>query len=231
MKKSPHLTIKALPPSERPREKLLDYGSKALSNAELLAVILRTGTSTENAIHLAERILSHVGGLSGLGTTTAEHLAKVNGLGPTKITQLLATVELARRLMTFPTEERPIIQRAEDAIALLMDMQHLTQEHVRVILLDSAQRLVTIQTVYIGTVNSSVLRVAEVFREAITRNCPALLLAHNHPAGQPTPSPEDIHLTRTIVMAGRLLDIQVIDHLIIGERDWSSLKNLGLLKG
>lgn len=230
MKQPTHLTIKALPQSERPREKLLEYGAKSLSNAELLAVILRIGNSSENAIHLAERILAHSGGLSGLGSASAEHLTKISGLGPTKITQILASVELARRLMTFPTEERPIIQRAEDAIALLMDMQHLTQEHVRILLLDSARRLVAIQTVYIGTVNSTVLRIAEIFREAITRNCPALLIAHNHPGGQATPSPEDIDLTQNLVMAGKLLDIQVMDHLIIGERDWVSLKNLGLIK-
>jgi DNA repair protein RadC len=109
-----------------------------------------------------------------------------------------------------------------------MDMSHLTQENVRVILLDAARRVVSLPTIYVGTLNASVLRIAEIFREAITRNTPALILVHNHPSGDPTPSPEDVELTRTIVKAGELLDILVLDHLIIGQRDWVSLKNLGI---
>ncbi|MEO1647051.1 MAG: JAB domain-containing protein, partial [Chloroflexota bacterium] len=125
-------------------------------------------------------------------------------------------------------EDRPEIRRAEDAARLLIDMGHLTQEQVRVMLLDSQRCVMHIETVYIGTVSTSVLRVAELFREAILRNSPAIIMAHNHPSGEPTPSPEDIDLTRAVVKAGTVLDIQVIDHLIIGQSKWSSLREMKL---
>lgn len=218
-----------MPASERPRERLLTYGSQALSNAELLAIILRTGTAGENVIHLAERILNICGGLAGISQATHRDLSQITGLGPGKTTQILAVVELAKRLMTLPGNERPLINRAEDAAQLVMDMRHLLQEHVRVILLDPTRHVISIPTIYIGTLNASVLRVAEVFREAIARNSPSMILVHNHPSGDPDPSPEDVELTRTLVTAGNLLDVQLIDHIIVGQNDWVSLKNMGIV--
>jgi DNA repair protein RadC len=222
------LSIHDMPGSERPRERLMQYGANALSNAELLAIILRTGTTQENVLHLAERLLAKYDGLSGLAQASPEALQQIPGLGTAKATQILAALEIGRRTQLDNGEERPLISSAGDAARLVMDMGNLHQEQVRVILLDSGRRVISIPTVYMGTLNTSVLRVSEIFREAITRNSPALLLVHNHPSGDPSPSPEDIELTRTLIAAGKLLDIQMLDHIIIGRSKWLSLKEMGL---
>lgn len=224
-----YLTINKLPGNERPRERLLAHGPKVLSNIELLAIILRTGTAGENVLRLAERVLAHFGGIHGLASASRGELEQFNGLGLAKITQIAAAFELGRRAATTVPEERPLVQNAADAAALVDDMRDLKQEHVRVILLDSQRRVVTISTVYIGTLNASVLRAAEIYREAVTRNCPALILAHNHPSGNPAPSPEDTQITQSLLAAGKLLDIQLLDHIIIGQHNWTSLKEMGLV--
>jgi DNA repair protein RadC len=223
-----NLSIHDLPDDERPRERLLAHGASSLSNAELLAIILRTGTAQENALRLSQRLLSHYGGLDGLAQASASSLAQTKGVGSAKTAQIMAALELGRRLMTHPAEQRPLVANASDAAKLVMDMGTLAQEHVRVILLDSARRMIAIQTVYIGTLNASVMRVAELYREAITRNCPVMIVAHNHPSGDPNPSPEDVELTRILVAAGNLLDITLLDHLIIAQQRWVSLRDLGL---
>lgn len=221
-------TIHDMPSAERPRERLLHQGPDALSTAELLAIILRTGTQQENVLQLAGRMLAQYNGLAGLSRIPADELAQIKGVGHAKATQVVAALELGRRASVVQPEERPRIIRAADAARLVQDMGHLQQEHIRVMLLDSSRRVIAIPTVYIGTVNTSVLRISEIYREAILRNSPALIIAHNHPSGDPMPSPEDIDLTRTLVAAGNLLDIQVIDHLIIGQTGWKSLRELNL---
>jgi DNA repair protein RadC len=153
---------------------------------------------------------------------------RFKGLGEAKVTQILAALSLGQRASMLQPEQRPQIRKAVDAVHLLMDMGHLSQEQVRVILLDSSRRVISTQTIYIGTVNMSVLRVAEIYREAIVRNCPAIIVAHNHPSGDVNPSPEDIELTRALVAAGELLDILLVDHLIIGQNNWRSLREMGL---
>lgn len=220
--------IKELPQDERPRERLLSKGPNALSNTELLAILLRTGSANEDVMQLATRLLSHYGGLRGLARADAGQLQQIKGLGEAKIAQLMAALELANRLAAIPPDARPVINSAADAARLVREMGYLPQEQVRVILLDTGRRVVGIPTIYIGTVNMSLLRVAEIYRDAITRNCPAIILVHNHPSGDPSPSPEDVEMTRTIAAAGRLLDIQLVDHLIIGYSAWRSLKELGL---
>lgn len=222
------LNFQELPLEERPRERLLRYGAGVLSDAELMAIILRTGSKGENILQLSQRLLTQHHGLKGLAHVRLEQLEQIHGLGKAKSAQILAIVELSKRLTAFQPDERQVIHSASDAVKLVLDMGDLPQEHVRVILLDSARRVVAIPTIYIGTLNASVLRVAEIYREALLRNCPALLLVHNHPTGDPTPSPEDVEITRTLIAAGSLLDIQLLDHLIIGRQDWSSLKELGL---
>jgi len=221
-------TINDIPSDERPRERLLKHGAQALATAELLAILLRTGTNSENVLRLAERLLSHTGGLHGLAKTPPSQLLKLHGLGAAKVTQVMAALELGHRLAVTLPDEKPTVRRAADAAHLMMDMRYLSQEHVRIILLDSNNRVVAMPTVYIGTLNTSVLRMAELFREAIARNCPALILVHNHPEGDAAPSPEDIELTRSLVQAGALLDIHIMDHIIIGERDWCSMREMGL---
>jgi DNA repair protein RadC len=217
-----------LPDSERPRERLLQQGPAALSHAELIAILLRTGTASENVLRLSERLIAHFGDLSRLAGAMPEELAQFHGLGDAKIAQLLAAFELGRRAASHSGSERPVVRSAADAAALLADMRHLQQEHVRVILLDGARRVVAIPTIYIGTINASVLRVSEVFREAITRSCAGIVVAHNHPSGETRPSPEDIEITRALVAAGELLDVPVFDHLILARNGWVSLREMAL---
>jgi DNA repair protein RadC len=223
-----NVTIHDLPDDERPRERLLQRGAAALSAVELLAIILHTGTTQENVLHLAERVLTQFGGLAGLASATVGDLEQIKGLGGAKTAQILAALELGRRVASRPSSERPVIADAADAARLVSDMADLTQEHIRVILLDNGRRVIAVPTVYIGTLNTSVLRVSEIFREAIARNSAAVVIAHNHPSGDPTPSPEDVEVTRALDAAGSLLDITVLDHIIIGGSGWRSLRELGL---
>lgn len=220
-----HLTIHDFPEGERPRERLQHYGPAALSNAELLAILLRTGTAGENVVALSTRLLKEFNGLSGLAKAGFGDLAGVKGIGQAKTAQLKAALELGRRLLLTAPDARPQISSPSDAANLLMlEMGHLEQEHLRTLLLDTKNRVLGSPTVYVGNVNASIIRVAEIFREAIRTNATSLIVAHNHPSGDPTPSPEDIQVTRQIVEAGILLDIEVLDHLIIGHQQYTSLK-------
>ncbi|QPC81119.1 DNA repair protein RadC [Phototrophicus methaneseepsis] len=224
MTNSKPLTIQDIPANERPRERLLQHGPASLTNAELIAILLRTGTAQENAIQLATRLLAQTDGLAGLATISATQIKEIHGLGDAKAAQLLAAVELGRRLASSMGTPRICIQSAADAANLLTDMSYLKQEQIRVILLDTANQVMAIRTIYTGTVNVSIVRISELFREAIIENSPAIILAHNHPSGNPSPSPEDVALTRELIAASKLLDIAVLDHLIIGHQRWYSFQ-------
>lgn len=224
-------TIHDLPNDERPRERLLNYGARSLSTSELLAIILRTGTKQENVLQLAGRILAQCDGLRGLARLSAPELVQIKGLGEAKAAQILAAIELGRRAHLAQPDERAAIRSATDAANLMLDMSHLAQEQVRVMLLDNQQRVVATSTVYIGTVNLSIIRPSEIFREAILRNSPTIILFHNHPSGNPLPSPEDVEMTRILAQAGALLDIELADHIIIAGHDWRSLRLMGLFDG
>jgi DNA repair protein RadC len=222
-------TIKELPSSERPRERLLHYGASALSSAELLAIILRTGLQDENVVRMAQRLLATFGNLSGLARVNAAELQREKGLGPAKVAQLQAALELGRRMLLQSPEERPQVRSPADAANLVMsEMGLLEQEQLRVMLLDTKNRVLDTPTIYVGSLNTSLIRVGELFRAAIRANCASLIVLHNHPSGDPTPSPEDVAVTRQIVEAGKLLDIDVLDHLIIGQQRFVSLKERGL---
>jgi len=224
-----HPTIKELPNAERPRERLAVYGPGALSTAELLAIILRVGTKDENVIRMAQRLLAHFGGLPGLAQAPFEDLLEQKGVGPAKAVELKAAFELGRRWQTAAPQERLQVKSPRDAANLLMlEMGVLEQEHLRTIMLNSKNDVLKVHTVYVGTVNTATLRVAELFREAIRLNSVAMIVAHNHPSGDPTPSAEDIAVTQRIVEAGKLLSIDVLDHLVIGQQRWVSLKERGL---
>ncbi|MBN1283809.1 MAG: DNA repair protein RadC [Anaerolineae bacterium] len=223
------LTIKELPAGERPRERLEQAGPGALSNAELLAIILRTGTGGEHVLRMAERLLAHFGGLTELARAGFAELTAVHGVGPAKAAELIATFELGRRLAAASPEARPQVRAPEDAASLVMvEMGLLRQEQLRVILLDTHNRVQAVSTVYVGSLNTAMVRAAEVFREAITRGAAALIAVHNHPSGDPTPSREDAAVTRRLVEAGELLDIEVVDHLIIGRQRFVSMRKEGL---
>ena len=224
-----HPTIKELPSSERPRERLLRFGATVLSNSELLAIILRVGTLDENAVAVSQRLLSRFGGLSGLARKSAAELQSAKGVGPAKAAQIKAALELGRRLLVEDPQELPQVRSPSDAANLVMsEMSLLEREQMRVLLMDTKNRVHTMSTVYQGSLNSSLIRVAEIFRDAIRTTSAALILVHNHPSGDPTPSPEDVAVTRQIVEAGTLLDIEVLDHLIIGQHRFVSLKERGL---
>jgi DNA repair protein RadC len=222
-------TIKELPSSERPRERLLRYGANALSTAELLAIIFRTGVRDENVVRMAQRLLARFESLAGLARANSSELMSERGLGPAKVTQLKAALELGRRMLIQSPEERPQIRAPADAANLVLtEMGLLEQEHLRVMLLDTKNRVLATPTIYVGSLNTSLIRIGELFREAIRANCASLIVLHNHPSGDPTPSPEDVAVTRQIVEAGKLLDVEVLDHLIIGRQRFVSLKERGL---
>jgi DNA repair protein RadC len=218
-----------LPQDDRPRERLFARGPAALSNAELLAIILRTGVPDENVVRVSQRLLSTFGNLSGLAQASLAELTAARGLGPAKAAQVKAALELGRRLLVESPDQRPQVRSPADAANLLMsEMSLLEQEHLRVMMLDTKNRVLGTPTVYVGSLNTSMIRVGELFREAIRCNSASVIVAHNHPSGDPTPSPEDVAVTRQIAEAGKLLDVDVLDHLIIGRQRFVSLKERGL---
>jgi DNA repair protein RadC len=219
-----------LPSSDRPRERLEREGPGVLSNAELLAILLRVGLAGENAVRVAERLLAQLDGLPGLHRAAYSDLRAQRGIGPAKAAQLQAAIELGRRIATSSPDERPAISSPADAANLLMyQMAALEQEYLYVILLDTRNRVIGQPIeVYHGSLNTSLIRIGELFKHAIRANAAAIVLAHNHPSGDPTPSPEDVAVTRALVEAGKLLDIDVLDHLVIGRYRFVSLKERGL---
>jgi len=215
--------------TDRPRERLAQVGERSLSVSELLAIVIRTGVGGENVIRLAERTLAHFGGLPGLARASIHELTQVKGIGPAKAAEIKASLELGRRLIATSPQERPTVTSPADAANLLMsEMSLLEQEHLRLVLLDTRNHVLSTPTIYVGSLNTSVLRVGELFRAAIKDNAAALIVAHNHPSGDPAPSPEDVRVTSQIVQAGQLLDIDVLDHIIIGRQNFVSLKERGL---
>lgn len=224
-----HAALREIPADERPRERLQRLGAPMLQSAELLAIILRVGTAKENAIELASRLLRQYGGLAGLLATDFAELCNVHGLGAAKAAQLKAALELGRRVQIPPPGARPQIGCPADIAQLVtFEMGFLSQEQLRVLCLDTKNYVVHQEVLYQGTVNSSVVRTAEVFRPAVTRTCPAIVVVHNHPSGDPTPSDDDVRTTRQLAQAGQLLDIELLDHVIVGKYRHISLKEQGL---
>jgi DNA repair protein RadC len=222
-------TIKQLPAGERPRERLIYAGAAALSTAELLAIILRVGVGGENVLTVAQRLLARFDGLGGLARAGVTELTAEHGIGEAKVAQIKAAFELGKRLLVNSPVERPQVRSPADAAQLLMaEMSLLEQEHLRLILLDTKNYVLAIPTVYIGSLNTNLIRIGELFRYALKENCAALIVVHNHPSGDPTPSPEDVIVTRKMVEGGQMLDVEVLDHLIIGQGRFVSLKERGL---
>jgi DNA repair protein RadC len=195
----------------------------------LLAILLRVGVQGENAVQVGQRLLQAFGGLSGLQRASFDEVCQQRGMGSAKAAQVKAAIELGNRLRLETPDEKPAIHSPADAAALVQyEMAGLTQEHLWVINLDTRNRMLNIEKVYIGSLNSSMVRVGELFKPAIQRNAASIIVVHNHPSGDPTPSPEDIALTKSIVQAGKLLDIELLDHLVIGQNKFVSMKERGL---
>ncbi len=214
---------------DRPRERLQKNGAHTLKNEELLAILLRVGVEGENVIQLAQGLLAKFGGLTGLHKANLDELTSIRGIGLAKAAQLKAALEIGDRFRKETPDERPSIHSPEDAANMLMyRMSGLEQEEMWVVLLDTRNRLIEIDHVYKGSLNSSQVRLAELFKGAIRKNANSIIIAHNHPSGDPSPSPDDVAVTRAIYQAGKLLDIDVLDHLVIGLNRWVSLKTRGL---
>ncbi len=224
-----HVRIRELPEGERPRERLRKYGAGALSSAELLAIILRVGVAGENVVTLATRLLRDFQGLGGILNATFAQLEATRGLGEAKAAQLHAALELGRRLAATQPEDRPEIRSPQDVDNLLgTEMSLLEQEQVRVILLDARNRVTRVHQVYKGTLNQAQVRIAEVLQPAVRDGCASIVLVHNHPSGDPTPSTQDVVMTAELCKAAGHLDIEVLDHIIIGRGRILSMKDTGL---
>ena len=222
-------SIRDMEPTDRPRERLLKYGSSALTNVELLAILLNTGLKGEPVMDLAQRLLRDYSGFTGLMKLEASQLANVHGLGEAKAAKLKASMEIANRVLASNPDSRPRIASPDDVINLIgLDMSLLEQEQLRVVLLNTRNDVLAIRTLYQGSTNQAQVRIAEVFREAVRANAVALVVVHNHPSGDPTPSSADIELTRELIEAGKLLDISLLDHMVIGHGRHVSMKRLGL---
>lgn len=215
--------------TERPREKLAKSGAASLSNAELIAILLRVGVEGQNAVQMGQQLLTDFKGITGLYKAGYQELCNQFGLGPAKAAQLMAAMELGKRIGR-NNEEKQGIHQPQDVYDLLgYEMSLLDQEELWVILLDTRNQLISTEKIYRGSVNASQVRVGELFKAAVKSNAPSILVVHNHPSGDPTPSPEDVALTRSVIQAGKMLDIEVLDHIVIGSNRCISLKerNLG----
>ena len=220
--------LRDLPEGERPRERLRSRGASALSNAELLAILMRTGNSSESVLDMAARLLARFGGLDLLARASHADLCEVHGFGEAKAAQVLAAAELGKRLAMARGEERYAIHSPEDVAALLTpEMAALDKEHLRVLTLDRKNRVMENERLYVGSVNSTHVRAAEVFRTAIKQNYPGVIVVHNHPSGDPEPSAHDVAVTQALVQAGRMLDIELLDHVVVARDGFVSMKDRG----
>lgn len=222
--------ISAFPLSEMPRERMARLGPNALSNAELIAVLLGTGSAGESVLQLSQRLLSRVGNLRKMLDVSLEELMSIKGIGMAKAIQLLAAVELGRRVAKTTPEERWTIRSPEDVAELMMEeLRYLTQEHFVCLFLNTKNQVIGRNTIFIGSLNSSIVHPREVFKDAIRRSSAAIICLHNHPSGDPTPSKEDIDVTKRLIEGGRILGIDVLDHIVIGDGKFCSLKNKGFI--
>lgn len=225
-----NFTIKELPVEERPREKLLKKGSKYLSTAELLALIIRTGTKDRSAVELARDLLALYGGLEGLQDLSCEELMVVNGIGRAKAAQINALCELSRRISALSRSKKDIVSNPIQAAEFLAgEMRFLKQEVLRVILLDVKNKVIAAPEISRGGLSSSIVHPREVFKEAIRRSSAAMILVHNHPSGDPTPSADDLSITKKLVQTGKIIGIEVMDHIIIAGDKYISFKEKSLL--
>ncbi|MBM7572027.1 RadC family protein [Aquibacillus albus] len=225
-----NMSMKDVPKQDRPRERLLEYGPSNLSNQELLAILLGTGTKEESVNTLAQRVLMHFEGLSLLRDSTIEELTAIKGIGAVKGVLILASIELGKRMHQFKVHERYVVRSPEDGADYVMEeMRNLNQEHFVCLFLNTKNQIIHRQTIFIGSLNASIVHPREVFREAVKRSAASIICAHNHPSGDPSPSQEDIHVTKRLSECGKMIGIELLDHLVIGDHKFVSLKEKGYL--
>lgn len=221
-----HTSMKDLPEAERPREKLFINGPASLSNAELLAILLGSGTRSQSAVSLAERVLAADGsGILFLNDCTPEELCSIEGIGPAKSAALIASAELGRRLTTTPREKQANVSSPDDISKLFMqNMRYLKKECFKVLLLNVKNEIISIEDVSVGSLMSSDAHPREVFAAPLRRGAANVILVHNHPSGSSRPSQDDIDLTQRLSWAGDIMGIHVLDHIIIGDGEYTSMK-------
>lgn len=225
-----YILMRDLPAQERPRERMERYGAGALGVAKLLAIILRVGNTRVSAIQLGQLLVSNFGGLRNLAAASVQELSQISGIGLAKACQLQAAFELGKRLATSGNVPHSVITSPDTAANLVMEeMRYLREEHFRVIFLDTRNQEIVSRDISVGSLNASIVHPREIFKAAISHSAAAIILVHNHPSGDPTPSKEDLALTARIREAGELIGIPVLDHLIIGDGRFLSLKERGLL--
>ena len=224
-------TIKELPSTERPREKLYIHGPQALSNEELIAILIRTGDKNNSAIDLARQVLSKdERGLVYLRDTTLQELMDTKGIGECKAAQILAAIEIGKRISFRDALEKVRINEPSTIANLYMDeMRYLQKEHFRIVLLNTKNQIIVTEEISVGTLNASIVHPRDVFKAAIKRNSNSMILIHNHPSGDPTPSNEDINITNRLIDAGNIIGIKVLDHIIIGDNRYISFKEKNLI--
>ncbi|MBN6186517.1 DNA repair protein RadC [Aneurinibacillus sp. BA2021] len=221
-------TLHEIPASDRPRERMMQAGPGALSNAELLAILLRTGSAEESVLSLSCRVLQQVGGLRGLKSVSFEELTSIKGIGPAKALLLLAGLELGKRIGSALPSDKITIRSPQDAADIMMEeLRYHTQEHFVCLYLNTKNHIIGRETIFIGSLNSSIVHPREVYKEAIRRSSASVICLHNHPSGDASPSREDIDVTRRLQEAGRILGIELLDHIIIGDGQFYSLKEKG----
>lgn len=221
---------KNVPLYDRPRERLLRYGADKLADAEILAILLRTGTEKESAFELAQNLLAVFGDLRGLAQASHEEMTEIKGIGQVKALELQAAFELGRRLAVSSSPNRRSIRLPRDVADLMLpELSHLTQEHFVCLFLNTKNHVIGKQTIFVGSLDASIVHPREVFKEAIKRSSASVICLHNHPSGDPTPSREDIAITRTLREVGDLVGIALLDHVIIGDNKYVSLKEQGYL--
>ena len=225
------LKIKDIPQNERPKEKLLTWGADSLSNSELLAIILKTGTKGENVLQLSGRLLSELEGLDGVLSASFNDITSIRGIKDGKASQILALSELFRRFRTLKAMKKDVkINSPKDLADLLIgEMNDLTQEVLKVVLLSTKNIIIGTKDVFKGSLNTSIVHPREIFKQAIDKHSASIIICHNHPSGDPTPSKEDINITLRIKECGNILGIQLVDHIIIGNNKFVSLKERGLI--
>jgi DNA repair protein RadC len=225
----PSRSIRELPATERPRERLASRGPGGLTSAELIGLLWGSGTSGASAVDLAAEALARFDGLTGLARASDVELTRLPGIGPVRATQLQAAFELGRRLLADWPSARWMVRSPRDvADRLVLQMGRLEREELRVVLLNAKNVVLRVATVYQGNVSASLVRIGELFKDAVRLDAAGLILVHNHPSGDPTPSPDDLHLTAETLAAGRLLDVQLLDHLVIGHDAYVSMRDRGI---
>lgn len=223
-------TIKDMPDFERPRERLAKYGADILSNTELLAIILRTGTKNDSALSIANKLLKNGSGIRYLYDMSFNDLKNIKGIGTAKAAQVKAALELGKRLKTFKDNQNIYIKAPNDAAEMIMEeMRYLKKEYLKLIMLNIKNMVISVKDISVGSLNSSIVHPREIFLEAIKFSSSSIIICHNHPSGDPSPSQEDINITKRIKEAGHIIGIELIDHIIIGDGVFISLKEKNIL--